>query len=82
MVGATALERIRNVADEENFSFPVFLVTEPAYEILEKLCLDMDRFGIILPMAFVVDETRRVQAVLSGKGLQELPTIVNALAKN
>jgi len=82
MASATGFQRIRNVAEEENLSFPVFLVTEPAYEVLEKLCLDMGRFGVILPMAFVVDGDRRVQAVVSGEGLKELPTIINALAQN
>ena len=81
MASPKALNSLRKTVEQERLTFPVFLITESVYDLLENLCLEMNRFGIILPMAFIMDGDRRVQAVLAGEGLKKLPNIVENLAR-
>jgi thiol-disulfide isomerase/thioredoxin len=72
-------EVVRRFVSESRLRFPNLLVDEPAYDRLESLCRQAGGPGLVLPTVFVLDDGGRVRSVLRGKGVDDLPRVVEEL---
>jgi thiol-disulfide isomerase/thioredoxin len=72
-------EVVRRFVSESRLRFPNLLVDEAAYDRLESLCRQAGGPGLVLPTIFVVDDGGRVRSVLRGKGVDDLPRVVEEL---
>jgi thiol-disulfide isomerase/thioredoxin len=70
---------VRRFVSSSRLRLPTLLVDEPAYDRLDRLCRQAGGPGLVLPTVFVVGEGGGVRAVLRGKGVADLPRVVEGM---
>jgi thiol-disulfide isomerase/thioredoxin len=70
---------VRRFVAEARLAFPTLLVNETAYDRLETLCRRAGGPGLVLPTVFLTDQEGKVLSVLRGKGVADLPRVVETL---